>query len=197
VGEKINDAALDILFRSARSQNKWKDTPVSDEQLREIYDIMKCGSTSTNCCPARLVFCRTEESKARVAAVAAEPNQAKIISAPVVAIVGYDTEFHEHMMTLFAIRPQFKDVYGGDDQLRETTAFRNGTLQGAYLIMAIRAMGLDAGPLSGFNNAACDAEFFPDGRIKSNFICGIGHGDREGLFPRHFRFPFEDVCTLV
>lgn len=197
MSDKINDAALDVLFREARSQNKWQDIPVSDAQLREIYEIMKWGATSSNSCPARMVFCRSEDAKLRLAGTASDVNESKIRNAPVVAIVAYDSEFHEYMHTLMPVKPHFKDLYSENEQLREITAFRNGTLQGAYLLMAIRAIGLDAGPMSGFDNGACDQEFFPDGRFKSNFLCCIGYGDPEGVFPRQYRFPFDDVCRLI
>ena len=194
---KIDDAAVDILFRNARTQNGWLPTPVSDAQLRAIYDVMKWGSTSANCCPARLIFLRTPEAKARLIPALSPGNVDKTKAAPVTAIIGYDTRFYELMVKLFPHRPDMADNYKNNATLAQITAFRNGTLQGAYFMLAARAVGLDIGGMSGFDNAKVDAEFFPDGRIKSNFLCNVGHGDPSKVLPRLPRLAFEEACTLL
>jgi 3-hydroxypropanoate dehydrogenase len=195
----LDDKALDLLFRNARSQNGWLDKPVSDDQLRAIYDVMKWGPTSANSSPARIVWVRTPEGKARLRPALSEGNTEKTMTAPVVAIVAYDTQFYELLPRLFPHNPEaitwFKGP--GTEAAAAATAFRNGTLQGAYLIMAARALGLECGPMSGFDNAKVDAAFFPDGRYKSNFLCGIGYGDHSKIFPRSPRLPFEEACTLM
>jgi 3-hydroxypropanoate dehydrogenase len=194
-----NNAFLDRVFLEARSQNGWLPKPVSDEQLKEVYELMKWGPTSVNCSPARIVFVRTEKGKARLKEALSPGNIEKTMAAPVVAIVGYDTKFYEQLPRLFPHNPAVKAWFEGDAKaaFAETTAFRNGTLQGGYLIAAARAVGLDCGPMSGFNNALVDATFFGGTSIKSNFICGIGHGDPAKLFPRSPRLAFEDACTLA
>jgi len=197
VAGKIDDAAVDILFRNARTQNGWLPTPVSDAQLRAIYDVMKWGSTSANCCPARLIFLRTPEAKARLIPALSPGNVDKTKAAPVTAIIGYDTRFYELMVKLFPHRPDMADNYKNNATLAQITAFRNGTLQGAYFMLAARAVGLDIGGMSGFDNAKVDAEFFPDGRVKSNFLCNVGHGDPSKVLPRLPRLAFEEACTLL
>ena len=194
---KVDDAAVDILFRNARTQNGWLPTPVSDAQLRAIYDVMKWGSTSANCCPARLIFLRTPEAKARLIPALSPGNVDKTKAAPVTAIIGYDTRFYELMVKLFPHRPDMADNYKNNATLAQITAFRNGTLQGAYFMLAARAVGLDIGGMSGFDNAKVDAEFFPDGRVKSNFLCNVGHGDPSKVLPRLPRLAFEEACTLL
>ena len=194
---KVDDAAVDILFRNARTQNGWLPTPVSDAQLRAIYDVMKWGSTSANCCPARLIFLRTPEAKARLIPALSPGNVDKTKAAPVTAIIGYDTRFYELMVKLFPHRPDMADNYKNNATLAQITAFRNGTLQGAYFMLAARAVGLDIGGMSGFDNAKVDAEFFPDGRVKSNFLCNVGHGDPSKVMPRLPRLAFEEACTLL
>lgn len=192
----LDNDHLDLLFREARSQNGWLDEPVSDEQLEELHSLTKMGSTSMNCCPARFVFLRSSEQKERLKPTLAETNVAKAMSAPVVTIIGYDTAFYEHMPKLFPhmdVRPMFES----NAELTESTAFRNGTLQAAYFMSAARALGLDCGPMSGFNNQAVDALFFAGTSIKSNFICNIGHGDPQKLFQRLPRFEFNDVCQIL
>jgi 3-hydroxypropanoate dehydrogenase len=196
MSDKISKDALDQLFHDARTHNKWQDKPVSDELLRELADLMKMAPTSANCSPARLIFCTSEEAKSRLAATAMEANQPKITTAPACVIIGHDMAFYEHLPTLFP-HTDAKSWFVGNDELIATTAFRNGTLQGAYLIMAARALGLDTGPMSGFDNAAVDAEFFAGTQIKSNFICSLGYGDPEGLFPRSPRFDFDDFAKIV
>jgi len=197
VGGKLDDAALDILFRKARTQNGWLPTPVSDAELRAIYDVMKWGPTSANCCPARLLFLRTPEAKARLLPALSPGNVDKTKAAPVTAIIGYDTRFYELLPKLFPHRPEMADNYKNNATLAQDTAFRNGTLQGAYFMLAARAVGLDIGGMSGFDNAKVDAEFFPDGRVKSNFLCNVGHGDPSKVMPRLPRLAFEEACTLL
>ena len=194
----IDDAALDILFRKARTQNGWLDKPVTDDQLRAIYEILKVGPTSANSSPARFVFIRTPEAKARLLPALSAGNQEKTKAAPVTAIIGYDTRFYEWLpKKLFAHRPEMAQNYINSAALAEITAFRNGTLQGAYFMLAARAVGLDVGGMSGFDNARVDAEFFPDGRIKSNFLCNVGYGDPAKVMAKLPRLEFEEACTLL
>jgi 3-hydroxypropanoate dehydrogenase len=194
----LDQATLDLLFLRARTQNGWLPTPVSDEQLRRIYDIMKTGPTSANSCPARILFLRTPAAKARLLPALSPGNVDKTRQAPVTAIIGYDTRFYEWMpKKLFAHRPDMAENYAKNPALTETVAFRNGTLQGAYFMLAARAVGLDVGGMSGFDNAKVDAEFFPDGRVKSNFLCNIGHGDQAKVLPRLPRLDFEEACELL
>ena len=189
------DQAMEVLFANARSHKQWTDEPVSENDLQALYNIMKWGPTSTNCCPIRIIFATSAAGKEKIAGIVSDNNKDKVRTAPVCAILAYDTEFHEHMDKLF--KPGFKDMYAGNDALREITAFRNSTLQGAYFMIAARAVGLDCGPMSGFDNAACDQAFFPDGRLKSNFVCALGHGDPATLAPREYRFEFDEVCSMI
>ena len=195
----IDDKALDTLLRTARSQNGWLDRPVSDAQLHAIYELTKWGPTSANTSPMRIVWVRTPAGKEKLRPALSSGNTEKTMTAPVVAIVAYDTQFFELLPKLFPHKPEaitwFKGP--GTEAVAATTAFRNGTLQGAYLLMAVRALGLDCGPMSGFDNAKVDAAFFPDGRFKSNFLCGIGYGDPSKVFPRNPRLSFEEACTLA
>jgi 3-hydroxypropanoate dehydrogenase len=193
----IDDAALDLLFRRARTQNGWLPTPVTDDQLRAIYAIMRVGPTSANSSPARILFLRTPEAKARLLPALSAGNVDKTKAAPVTAIIGYDPRFWELLPKLFPHRPEMKNPYEANAQLAETVAFRNGTLQGAYFMIAARAVGLDVGGMSGFDNAKVDAEFFPDGRIKSNFLCNLGHGDPSKIMPKLPRLEFEEACRLL
>jgi len=194
----LDQAALDRLFLAARTQNGWLPTPVTDDQLREVYALMRMGPTSANSSPARLVFLRTPEAKARLLPALSPGNVDKTRQAPVTAIIGYDTCFFERMpKKLFAHRPEMADTYASKPALAEITAFRNGTLQGAYFMLAARAVGLDVGGMSGFDNAKVDAEFFPDGRVKSNFLCNVGHGDPAKVLARLPRLDFDEACTLV
>jgi len=189
----------DRLFREARSQNGWTNQPVSDEKLRELYDLMKWGPTSVNCSPARLVFVRTAEAKAKLKEALSPGNLDKAMSAPVVAIVGYDTHFYELLPKLFPHNAGVKAWFEGEAKtaFAETTAFRNSSMQGGYLIAAARTVGLDCGPMSGFDNAKLDAAFFAGTTVKSNFICGLGYGDRSKLFARSPRLAFEEACSLA
>jgi 3-hydroxypropanoate dehydrogenase len=197
VGERVDDRALDLLFRTARTQNGWRDTPVTDAELRAIYDIVRLGPTSANSCPARFVFLRTAEAKARLLPALSPGNVEKTRQAPVTTIIAYDTRFYELMPKLFPHRPDMVEQYKKNPALTETTAFRNGTLQGAYFMLAARAVGLDVGGMSGFDNRKVDAEFFPDGRLRSNFLCNIGHGDPGKVLPKLPRLAFEEACTLL
>lgn len=189
----LSTDALDTLFRSARTQNSWLDKPVTDEQLRALYDLAKYGPTSMNTSPARFVFLRTPEAKARLLPALAPGNVDKTRAAPVCVIVAHDHRFHDRLPELFPHRADARAIFEGKPELIETTAFRNGSLQGAYLIVAARALGLDCGPMSGFDNAAVDQAFFADTRIKSNFICSLGYGSEQNLFPRNPRLTFEEA----
>jgi len=195
VGEILSDKGLDLLFREARTHNAWQDKEVSDVLLEAVFDLAKMGPTSANCSPMRVVFAKSPEAKEKLKPALLADNVAKTMAAPVTAIIGHDTTFYEHLPRLFPhtdARPWFV----GNDTLIVETAFRNGSLQGAYFILAARALGLDCGPMSGFNNAKVDAAFFPDGKVKSNFLCNLGYGDPAVLFPRSPRFEFDDVCTI-
>jgi 3-hydroxypropanoate dehydrogenase len=195
----IDSRAIEALFTQARSQNGWLATPVTDDQLRQAFDLMKMAPTSANTQPARFVFLRTAAAKERLRPAMSPGNVDKTMSAPVVAIIGHDVEFHEHLPRVFPHNPGFKAMFDGDANrgFRESFAFRNGSLQGAYFMLAARAVGLDVGPMSGFDNAKVDAEFFPGGTVKSNFICNLGHGDSSKVMERLPRFEFADVCTLL
>ncbi len=190
---KLDGLALDQLFRTARTRNGWTEQPVAEGQLRELYDLMKFGPSSGNCCPARFIWVTSAQGKSRLAALAAPNNAPKILAAPVTVIVGYDLDFAEQLPKLFPARGKDMQAYYSDPLVAQTTAFRNSSLQGAYLIVAARALGLDCGPMSGFNNEAVDSEFFANTRIKSNFICSIGYGSNENLFPRNPRLTFEEA----
>jgi 3-hydroxypropanoate dehydrogenase len=192
----INDEALDIVFRAARSQNKWLDKPVSPALLMAVYDLMRMGPTSANCSPARIVFAMSDEAKARLKPHLLPQNVEKSMTAPAVAIIGYDLDFPKLLPKLFPHNPGAKDWFN-DPALRERTAFRNGSLQGAYFIVAARALGLDCGPMSGFNNDAIDKEFFAGTNVKSNFICAVGYGDPSGVFARSPRLAFDEACKIL
>jgi 3-hydroxypropanoate dehydrogenase len=189
----LDGQALDQLFRTARTRNGWTDRPVTEKQLRELYDLVKFGPTSANCCPARFVWVRSGEGKARLAAHAMDVNKAKILAAPATVIVGHDLEFAEFLPQLFPARGEMMKGMFQDPGLAERTAFRNGSLQGAYLILAARALGLDCGPMSGFDNSAVDSEFFAGSKVRSNFICCIGYGSDDNLYPRNPRLTFEEA----
>jgi 3-hydroxypropanoate dehydrogenase len=193
---QLDDRSLDIIFRAARTHNVWLDKPVSDAQLQQIYDLMKWAPTSANCCPARIVFVRSAEAKQRLLPAMAPGNVEKTRAAPVTAIIAYDLEFYEKLPVLFP-PADARSWFVGNQPLIETTAFRNGTLQGAYFLIAARSLGLDAGPMSGFDNAKVDAEFFPGGKIKSNFVINLGYGDGSKLFPRSPRLPFAEAAQIL
>lgn len=195
----LDDKTLDTLFRNARTHNGWQDKPVTDDQLRAIYDIMKWGPTSANSSPARIVFVRSKEGKEKLKPALSSGNTEKTMTAPVTAIVAYDSQFYEHLPKLFPHDQTAKYWFSGEgkDEVSFATAFRNGSLQGAYLMIAARSLGLDIGAMSGFDNAKVDAAFFPDGRFKTNFLCNIGYGDPSKLFNRSPRFSFEEVCSFA
>jgi 3-hydroxypropanoate dehydrogenase len=193
----VNDEALDTIFRSARTQNKWQDKPVSPAHLMAIYDLMRWGPTSANCSPARIVFVTTPQAKERLKPHLSEGNRAKTMSAPVTAILGYDLDFAEHLPKLFPQAPDAKNWFAAPPGHAERTAFRNGSLQGGYFIVAARAVGLDCGPMSGFDNAGVDQEFFVNTNVRSNFICSLGYGDPAGVFPRNPRLSFDEACKIV
>ena len=192
----LNDEALDILFRTARSHSYWLDKPVSDDLLHQVYDLMKWGPTSANCTPARLVFVRSSQAKERLRPCLDEGNVQKSMTAPVVVIVGMDLEFYEKLPKLFPHNPEARGWFAGKPQNIQETAFRNSSLQGAYFILAARSLGLDCGPMSGFNKQKVDAEFFPDGKIKSNFICAAGYADASKLHARGPRLDFAEACRI-
>jgi 3-hydroxypropanoate dehydrogenase len=195
----IDSRALDALFLEARSANRFLDQPVSNEQLRALYDLMKMGPTSANCQPTRIVFLRTAQAKERLRPALSQGNLDKTLAAPVCAILAYDTQFHEHLPRLFPHNPTARSWFEGEAAraAREAGAFRNGSMQGGYFILAARAVGLDCGPMSGFDNAKVDAEFFPDGRVRSNFLCNLGRIDPAGTFARSPRFAFDEVCSIL
>ena len=193
----IDAAGLDLLFREARTQNKWHDEPVTDEQIRELYDILKFGPTSANSSPARFVFIRTREGKDKLAPALSAGNMEKTLSAPLTVIVAYDPKFYEKLPQLFPHNPDAVSWFTSNDSLAATTAFRNGTLQGAYLMIAARAIGLGIGAMSGFDNAKVDAAFFAQNGWRSNFLVNLGHGDPSGVFNRSPRLSFEEACLLA
>ncbi len=190
-------ATLDLLLRDARTHYGWSDRPVTDDQLRALVDLTKWGPTSMNQQPARFVFVRSPEAKAHLAPAVFEANRPKMQSAPVTAIIAYDTRFHDLLPDLFPPNPKARDLFEDNDALREANAFRNGSMQGAYFLIAARALGLDTGPMSGFDNAAVDAAFLSDTTWRSNFLCNIGYGDEEKIFHRLPRLGFEDVAHVV
>jgi 3-hydroxypropanoate dehydrogenase len=193
----LSDAALDQLFNEARSYNGWLDKQVTDEQLQAIYDLLKMAPTSANMQPVRIVWVKSDQAKAKLAACAMEANQPKILAAPVTAIIGYDIDFHEELPWLFP-HTDAKSWFDGDEEGRKQGAFRNSSMQGAYLMLAARALGLDCGPMSGFDNAAVDTAFFADApRHRSNFICSIGYGDPASIFGRSPRPDFDKFNRIV
>jgi 3-hydroxypropanoate dehydrogenase len=191
-----DDDVRDLIFREARSQNRWLARGVDDALLREVYELMKWGPTSMNTSPLRLLFLRTPAAKELLLPAMAPANVEKVRTAPVVAVVAYDRQFYEQLPILFPHRPDAAEMFRNNEQLSDSTAFRNGTLQGAYLMIAARMVGLDCGPMSGFNEAAVNRTFFPDGAWKVNFLCGLGYGDPAGLFPRHPKLGFDVACQL-
>lgn len=190
MSEPLSDSALDQLFRTARTYNGYLDKPVSEAQLHAIWDLVKFGPTSANSLPARIIWCVTDEAKQKLAAFAIPGNEEKILKAPVTAIIASDNEFYENLPELFP-HTDARSWFVGNEALAQTTAFRNATLQGAYFILAARALGLDTGPMSGFNNAAVDEAFFADQpHVKSNFISTLGYGDAATIFERSPRPDF-------
>jgi nitroreductase len=190
----VQEAALDQLFRSARSVHSFKADPVTDDTLRSLYDLMKWGPTAFNAQPARYVFVRSAEGKERLAPALSASNRDKSLGAPATVIVAYDSKFFERLPEHSA---RVLDLFSADGTLAEATAFRNGTLQGAYLLIAARALGLSVGPMSGFNPDAINREFFPDGRYRANFLANIGYADDSAPRPRGPRFEFADVVEVI
>jgi len=211
MGQRVDEAALDTLFREARTHTKWLPRPVSDDLLRDLYELLKWGPTSANAEPARFVFLRSKDSKERLRPALAPLNVDKTMTAPVTVIVAYDLKFYEHLPELFPQNPGMAKLFESSPDMVETTAKRNSSLQGAYLIVAARALGLDCGPMSGFDHGkvdeeffaagkpcfGCDQEFFPEGHVKANFLCNLGYGDPSSLHPRLARLPFNEACSLL
>ncbi len=193
----LDQNALDQLFLAARSHNAWQGRPVPDELLQRLYNTFRMGPTSANCCPARIVFVKSREAREKLMPALDEGNRAKSMAAPATAIIAYDMKFYEKMEQLFPHAPGARGWFDKDEQTAFTAAFRNGTLQGAYLIMAARALGLDCGPMSGFNNPMVDQLFFAGTSVKSNFICNLGYGDPSGVSPRSPRLEFDEACRFV
>jgi 3-hydroxypropanoate dehydrogenase len=196
VSKILNDTGLDLLFREARTHSHWLDGEVSDVLLQAVYDLAKMPPTSANSNPLRIVFVRSPEAKERLKPALMAGNVDKTMAAPATAIIGYDARFHELLPRLFP-HEEARSWFEGDEALIEETAFRNGTLQGAYFILAARALGLDCGPMSGFDREMVDRAFFPGGRVKSNFLCNLAYGDASQLHLRSPRLDFEDACQIV
>ncbi len=192
----LDEACLDQLFRNARTHYRWQDRPVSDDDLRAVFELAKLGPTSANSSPARFLFLRTREAKERLRPALSAGNVDKTMAAPVVTVVAHDPHFYEELPRLFP-HTDARSWFAGNEELAAATAFRNGTLQGAYLIVAARAAGLDCGPMSGFDNAKVDAEFLTETGWKSNFLINLGYGDPPDMFPRAPRFAFDEACRLL
>ncbi len=190
----LTDQGLDLLFRDARTQSSWRPDPVAPALLHQLFDLAKMGPTSANCSPARFIFVVSPDGKDKLRPALSAGNLAKTMAAPVTAIIGYDLNFAETMPELFPHDPSAQFWFKG---IEEETAFRNGTLQAAYLMLAARSLGLDCGPMSGFDKVKVDAAFWPDGCIKSNFLCNIGYGDDTKIFPRSPRLSFDRACRVV
>jgi 3-hydroxypropanoate dehydrogenase len=210
MSQPIADDCLDTIFRNAHTYNGWLPQPVPDELLHQLYDLLKWAPTSANGSPARFLFLRSKEAKERLRPALSPGNVDKTMAAPVTAIIAYDLRFYDKMSKLFPHSPAMKDLFAGNPALAEITAKRNGTLQGAYLIVAARSLGLDCGPMSGFDNAKVDAEFFAPsaqdatacqehatGCVKSNFLCNFGYGDPKSFFPRSPRLDFDEACKIL
>ena len=192
----LNQAALDKLFLKAHTLNAWQERAVPDELLHRLYDTLRMGPTAANSNPMRIVFVKSKEAKERLSLAVAEGNRAKTMAAPVTAIIGYDLRFYENMDKLFPNAPGARSWFDYDEKVAFTNAFRGGTLQGAYLIIAARALGLDCGPMGGFDNAKVDELFFAGTQIKSNFLCNLGYGDSKGIYPRNKRLSFDEACRI-
>jgi len=211
MGHPVDDSAMDILFREARTYSKWQSRPVTDEMLGDLYELLKWAPTSANAAPARFAFLRSREAKERLRPALAPLNVQKTMTAPVTVIVAYDLKFYEHLPKLFPHNAGMAKLFERNPEMVETTAKRNSSLQGAYLIMAARSLGLDCGPMSGFDHSkvddeffaagkpcfGCDQEFFSEGHVKSNFLCNLGYGDPAGLHPRLPRLTFGEACSLL
>jgi 3-hydroxypropanoate dehydrogenase len=192
----LPDKCLDQIFRDARTHNKWLERDVPDAVLHALVDLAKFGPTSANCSPARFLFVKSKQAKERLKPHLSEGNRDKTMKAPVCAIIGYDLDFYEHLPQLFP-HTDARSWFAGNDAKIFETAFRNGTLQGAYLIVAARALGLDCGPMSGFDNKAVDREFFAGSNTRSNFLCNLGYGDASVLHPRSPRFRFDEMARII
>lgn len=211
MNKPLGEAGFDLLFRQARTHSHWLDQPVSDELLRDLYDLLKWGPTSMNCCPLRVLFLRTPAAKQRLLPALSAGNVDKTMAAPVTAILAWDYHFYEHLPRLYPPYPNARDMFANSPQVAETTARRNATLQGGYFILAARALGLDCGPMSGFDNAKVDEEFFGSGKevdpsaqeffcvgqIRSNFLCNLGYADHAQVYPRQPRLDFDEACKLL
>ena len=197
MNQPLDGPALDQLFRTARTYPKWQKQPVTDTQLQDLYDLVRWGPTSMNCLPARLVFLRSAPAKERLIPALMAGNVEKVREAPVTVIVAYDSRFHERLSELWPHDAGAGAMFATNLPLAQATAVRNGTLQGGYLILAARALGLDVGPMSGFDNVRVDAEFFPDGRLRSNFLANLGYGDPGALYPRAPRLAYAEAVTLL
>ena len=195
--QMISESALDQLFRHARTHNGWLPKPVDDAQLRQLYALMKLAPTSANCAPARLLFLRTAEAKERLRPAINPGNLDKVMEAPVVVVIAYDTRFYDLLPQLFPQNPGMREVFASKPELAAATAFRNSSLQGAYLMLAARSIGLDVGPMSGFDADLLNQIFFADGRYRVNFLCNLGYGDVSKLFPRSPRLDFEQACQCL
>lgn len=193
----LPDASLDQIFREARTRNGWDPAPLPETLIRAVYDLARMGPTSANASPARFVFVTSEDGKAKLAGCASAQNAPKILQAPCTVIIGHDLAFMDKLPQLFPHNPGAKDWFPKGSEVAEKTAFRNGTLQGGYLILAARSLGLDCGPMSGFSNDKVDELFFAGTSVKSNFICCIGHGTDKDLFPRSPRLSFEEACSIA
>lgn len=194
---KVDNQALDIIWRNARTFTAWQDRPVEDAMLEQVYDLCKWGPTSQNCCPMRVVFVKSAEAKERLKPCLAGGNVEKTMKAPATAIIAYDMEFYEKLPMLWPANKDAKNGFIGKSDAIAATVMRNGSLQGAYFMLAARALGLDCGPMSGFDNARLDAEFFAGTPWRSNFLCNIGYGDASKLYPRGPRPTFEEACRIL
>ncbi|MCP5322737.1 MAG: malonic semialdehyde reductase [Candidatus Paracaedibacteraceae bacterium] len=192
----VSTKAINIIFNEARTYSRWLNKPVDDDLLIQIYDLMKMGPTSMNCCPARFVFLKSPESKERLKPCLLPGNIEKTMSAPVTAIIAYDLNFYKKMDVLWP-HVDANKIFQEKEDLIYKTALRNSSLQGAYFIMAVRSLGLDCGPMSGFSSEKLDKEFFPEGTIKSNFLCNLGYGDSSSLYPRGPRLDFDKVAKII
>jgi 3-hydroxypropanoate dehydrogenase len=192
-----DDRALDVIFRKARTHDYWQPKPVTDETLHQVYDLMKWGPTSANCSPARILFLRSKEAKERLRPALSNANTEKTMLAPVTAVIAYDLTFYDMLPKLFPKDQTARSWFAGKEPVIQATAFRNGTLQGAYMIMAARAVGLDCGPMSGFDTAKVDQEFFAGQPVKTNFLCNLGYGDPSKLGPQPPRMSFDEVCKVL
>lgn len=196
MSQVLDQTVFDQLFLNARSQNAWQDRDIPDETLGKLFNIVKMGPTSANCSPARYVFVKSQAAKQRLEPHLSDGNTSKVMTAPVCVIIGYDLEFYEHLPRLFP-HTDAKSWFTSSEELANQTAFRNGSLQGAYLIIAARALGLDCGPMSGFDLHGVDKEFFAGTKIKTNFLVSLGYGDPSALFDRSPRFDFEDIASII